>query len=298
MARTRGSARRKLVSRLWARTNRYRATGAGPVRRERVLRAISLVTGIAGLVALGMAAAPALDAARHHSYFAVRDVVIRHRGRLPKAEIERVLAIGPGTSIWDVDEAAAVERLRGEGWVRSADVQRELPDRVVVRVREHRPRVIVVTVSETEEPVLYYAAGTGELFARVGETDGRDLPYVTGLVPADFEGGDGFGPRAIHEVLNLMRVLARRNGTVTRVSEVHVDRQGGLTLMPTEPPVAIELGWDEYGRKLRRLEAVLPRWLGREHEMRSVSVVFEDEVIVRTRVVEQKNQKARKARGV
>jgi len=282
------------VSRLWARRNRYRAAGAGPVRRQRILRALAIVGGGGVLVALGVLVLPALDAVRRHPYFAVRDVVIRHRGRLPTAEIERVLAVGRGTSIWDVDEAAAVERLRGEGWVRSADVERELPDRLVVRVREHRPRLIVVTAGD--EPVLYYAAGTGELFARVGATDGRDLPYVTGLTASDFEGGDGFGPRALHHALALIRVLARRSGTVTRVSEIHVDRQAGLTLIPTEPPVAIELGYEDFGRKLRRLDAVLPRWAGREHEIRSVSCAFEDEVIVRTRT-DHKAQKHRKARG-
>jgi cell division protein FtsQ len=283
------------VSRLWARRNRYRESGAGTLRRERLVQALTVVAGGGLLVALGLLVLPALDAARRHPYFAVRDVVIRHRGRLPAAEIQRVLGVGPGTSIWDVDEVAAAERLREEGWVRSAAVERELPDRVVVRVREHRPRLIVVTADDGE-PVLYYAAGTGELFARVGTTDGRDLPYVTGLTNADFEGGDGFGPRALHQVLGVLRMLGRRGGPVSRVSEIHVDRQAGLTLMPAEPPVAIELGWEEFGPKLRRLEAVLPRWTGREHEIRSVSCVFDDEVIVRTRPV-QKNQKGRKARG-
>jgi cell division protein FtsQ len=259
------------------------------------VRGLVYVAGGGVLLALAVLALPALDAARRHPYFAVRDVVIRHRGRLPTAEIERVLAVPPGTSIWDVDEAAAVERLRDEGWVRSADVECELPDRVVVRVREHRPRLIVVTAGG-DEPVLYYAAGTGELFARVGMTDGRDLPYVTGLTAADFEGGDGFGPRALHQVLGLLRMLERRNGTVSRVSEINVDRQAGLTLMPADPPVAIELGWEEFGPKLRRLEAVLPRWVGREQDIRSVSCVFDDEVIVRTRA-DKKDQKGRKARG-
>jgi len=193
--------------------------------------------------------------------------------------------------------------------VRSADVERELPNRLVVRVREHRPRLIVVTGGQLpadptahqapDEPVLYYAAGTGELFARVGATDGRDLPYVTGLTAADFEAGDGFGPRGLHEVLNLLRVLNRRGGQFARISEINVDRQTGLTLMPADVPVAIELGWAGYGPKLRRLEAVLPRWIGREHEIRSVSVVFADEVIVRTRPATKgtKGQKT-KARGV
>jgi hypothetical protein len=112
--------------------------------------------------------------------------------------------------------------------------------------------------------------------------DGRDLPFVTGLRKADLAGSDAFGPRAVRRGLALLR-HAERADAVGVVSELHVDREAGLTLMTSRPALPIEIGWGDYDVKLARLAEVLPYWAGREHEVRSVSCVFDDEVIVRTR---------------
>jgi hypothetical protein len=116
----------------------------------------------------------------------------------------------------------------------------------------------------------------------VAPSDRPDLPLVTGLVRADLGGGGAFGPRAVRRALSLVR-RAAMVPEVTAVSEVRVDREQGLTLMPTRPALPIELGWGRYETKLAQLAAVLPKWAGRETEMRNVSCVFPDEVIVRMR---------------
>jgi hypothetical protein len=66
---------------------------------------------------------------------------------------------------------------------------------------------------------------------------------------------------------------------------VHVDRTRGLTLMPVRPAIPIELGWDRFEEKLARLPRVLALWAGREADIASVSLLFDDEVIVRTRAL-------------
>src|SRR5262249_56659000 len=91
------------------------------------------------LAAVAVVVPPALRAVEEHPYFAVREIVIHHHGRLPEAEVREALGIRVGDRIWRVDTAAAEARLRGRFWVRSARVRRELPDRVGVHVREYRP---------------------------------------------------------------------------------------------------------------------------------------------------------------
>jgi hypothetical protein len=171
-------------------------------------------------------------------------------------------------------------RLATNGWVRSATVRRQLPDRVVLHVREHRP-VAILAVAD-ERPGLYYLAANGRIFAPVGRGDARDLPFVTGLARKDVAGGDAFGPRAVRRALALLRQAARYPQVGT-VSELHVDRESGLTLMPTRPALPIEMGWAGHDAKLARVAEVLPLWAGREGELRSVSCAFEDQVVLRTR---------------
>ena len=76
---------------------------------------------------------------------------------------------------------------------------------------------------------------------------------------------------------------AERQPAVGKVSELHVDRELGLTLMPIKPAMPITIGWGEYDLKLARVAEVLPFWAGREGDVRDVSCLFEDDVVVRTR---------------
>ena len=273
MAGARGSARRELVARLvLPRRNRRRGTGPGLGALGRAL-SVALLGALA--IGLALAAWPHLrDAAARHPYFAVREVVVRDHHRLPADEVRAAAGIAPGTSIWEVDAAAAEARLAGHRWIRAARVRRELPHRVVIEVREERPLAIVALEDGKGE---YYVSSHGHLFAPVEASDARDFPYLTGLARADLKDGERFGPRALHRAL----ALVRQSGGVG-VSEVHVDRVRGLTLLPVRPSVPIELGWSGFAAKLARLPRVLTLWAGREGEIVAVNLRFDDEVIVRT----------------
>jgi cell division protein FtsQ len=185
-----------------------------------------------------------------------------------------------GMSVWDVDAEVVETRLLTNGWVRSALVRRELPDRVVLHVREHRP--VAILAVEDEAPGLYYLAANGRIFAPVTAGDARDLPFVTGLARKDLGGDDAFGPRAVRRALALLR-LAERTPALGAISELNVDRETGLTLMAVRPALPIAIGWGDYGPKLGRVAEVLPLWAGREAEIRGVSCVFDQDVVVRMR---------------
>jgi cell division protein FtsQ len=247
----------------------------------------SVVKIVVPLAVLAFIVPPLLGAARRHPYFAVREIVMRHHGRLAPGDLRAALEISEGDSIWDVDPQAAAARLRERPWVRSADVRREFPDRVVVRVREYRPIAIVAVHGDAAnpEPELFYVAANGRIFASVGDTDGLDLPYITGLSRADLDGREGFGPQSVHRALGLLRLVTRESAVLGTISEINVDRTAGLTLLPIRPAVPIELGQGDYATKLDRLAKVLPLWVGREGEVRGVSCLFENEIIVRTRAV-------------
>jgi cell division protein FtsQ len=275
MAGARGAARRQLVGRSVRRRNRQRRTWTLPRVSLRVL------TTLLVLAALPLVVPRVLQTVQDHPYFAIREIVIHHHGRLPEAELRTALGIHAGDGIWHLDTAAAEARLRARFWVRSARVRRELPDRVVVRVREYRPAAILAIADL--RPGLYYVAANGRIFAPVGDTDGRDLPYITGLAKADLDGRAGFGPKAVHRALGLLRMVARDAGEVGAVSEVHADPEQGLTLLPVRPAIPIVLGWGGLARKLDRLGRVLPLWAGRAAEVREMSCIFDDQVIVRLR---------------
>lgn len=283
MAGARSSSRRSLVARLFGPKNRRHREPAQKARLglavSRALRLLPLV--LVPLVAI--VAWPTIDATiRRHPYFAVREIAAPSHGRIAPDVLRATAAIPLGTSIWDVDEDAAAERLRALQWVRSARVRRHLPNRIVLDVREYRPMAIL-RVDDGAKQRLFYVARSGRPFAPVGPLDAHDLPYITGVAAADLDGA-AYGVRAVRSALAVLRKAGHRVSLLGDLSEVHVDRAHGLTLMPVRPPVPIELGWDGFDTKLERLRYVLAQWIGRENEMVSVNCVYDDDVIVRVDV--------------
>jgi len=273
MAGARGSARRELVARVFGSRNRRRRRLSLPAPRI----AIAVALAVAVPPALAIFAWPHVrDAVRRHPYFALTDVAVRAPRRVSADEIRRTAGIVPGMSVWDVDPAAAESRLRAHPWIRSAYVRRELPRRAIIQVREERP--VAIVVMSRANGAEYYVSARGRIFAPVGRSDARDLPYVTGLTPADLAAEDGYAPRALRRAIALMR-----RGGGPEISEIHVDRARGLTLMPVRPAIPIELGWHRFEEKLARLPRVMTLWAGREDDIAAVSLLFDDEAIVRTR---------------
>jgi len=272
MAGARGSARRQLVSRLVGPRNRRRGS--------RAWLAKSLTRGVPAAVvaALALLAWPAVrDAVRTHPYFTVHEVVVRGNRHLAPDAVRRLAGVEPGMGIWAVDSARVQRSLEGVAWIRAARVWRELPDRVVIRVREERPAAIIAL--RDAAPALHYVAPRGKIFARLEPTDPRDYPYLTGLQVSDLSGADAGGLRSVRRALSLLRLATRRGP----VSEIHIDPELGLTLLPVDPRIPIEVGWADFPRRLARLGMVLEKLARRQSEVVRVSLRFDDEVIVQVR---------------
>lgn len=260
---------------------RNRRRKAGPDRHAIALAAWRVARVVVPVVVV-LVGWPAVRARVHaHPYFALDEIVVQRRGHVTAEMIQRSSGLQPGMSIWDVDPDAVAARLRELPWVRTVRVRRELPDRVVIRVREYRP-LAIVRVAEADHP-LYYVAADGRIFAPVDGRDGRDLPYVSGLARGDLEGPHGRGAEAMREALAALAAAAPYAPMLGTVSEVHVDLRDGVTIMPTRPPLPIRLGHGAFEAKLMRVAEILPRWLDRHAEVQSVSCEFEDQVIVRLR---------------
>jgi cell division septal protein FtsQ len=279
MARAGNSSRRSLVSRLTGRRNRRRRR-RDEVRR-RVRRVARIGVRVAGVAVL-IGCLPTFAAfARSHPYFRLDDVVIESRGHVSDAAVRAAAGLREGMSIWDVDTDVVRRAIEGLPWVRSVRVTRQLPRRVTIRIREHRPAAIIRLADA--DPPLRYVATNGRIFAPVGEGDGRDLPYLTGIAPARIEAGT-----ATHEIraaMQALHVAAQYRGAIGIVSEVHVDEAAGITLLPVRPAIPIFVGWGDVDAKLARVAEVLPHWVGRAADVRSIRATEDDQVIVRVRTI-------------
>jgi cell division protein FtsQ len=206
----------------------------------------------------------------------VSEIVVSPIRHVRAGALLEAVGLWPGVSIWRVDPARLAARLEAQPWVRRASVRRELPRRLVVDVTERQPAAILFLDQ------LYFVDTTGVAFVRVGDRDPLDLPFVTGVEAAIVAGERPFARHAIRQALRLLRAMESA-GLPFRVSEVHIDREQGVTVFPVEPRVSLTFGWSGFGAKLTRLRRVLDDFRGREAQLREIDLTMGMEVVVRLR---------------
>ena len=183
--------------------------------------------------------------------FAIKSIVVRGNRRASGQELMRVsgLALGHNVFVSDVDSAAA--GVLGSPWVRSAVVQRHLPDSMSIEVVEREPRLVVALDS------LYLADGDGVLFKRVGQGDDLDLPVVTGVSRAGFAHKPAEVEGQLREVLALVSEYAERglSAKAGDIEELMLD-DDGVTLTLGKAAVTVQLGEAPFDEKLDKLDTL------------------------------------------
>jgi cell division protein FtsQ len=263
----------------WPRLSGLRRFGAA-FRSAAWGRRLGVGAASAALASLALAVfvygPPLIGTIADHPYFAVTEIVVTPTRHVRAGTLLEAADLRPGISVWRVDPRALAARLEAQPWVRRASVRREFPRRLIVDLTERQPAAILFLDQ------LYYVDDTGVAFVRVGERDPLDLPFVTGVEAAIVADERPFARHAIRQALRLLRAMEAA-GLPFRVSEVHIDREQGVTVFPIEPRVSLTFGWSGFGAKLTRLKRVLDDFRGREARLREVDLTMGMEAVVRLR---------------
>lgn len=202
-------------------------------------------------------------------YFAVENLQIKGLNNLGREDVLKQAGIVPGVNAFDLDPDAIRQRLESQPWIRRVRVERRLPDTLEINVEE---RVATAVLVDGASYVLLDSSG--EPFKTLEPGDPVDrllkLPLVTGLSRAETESESG--QQFVIDALEVVR-LANSLG-LPELSEVHVDRVLGLSVVPADSGIEIRLGRGRYDERLKRLRAVLATV---EREGRSVDYILLDQ---------------------
>jgi cell division protein FtsQ len=245
-----------------------------PIVWKRLALGLGAFLSSLGLLSATWWAAPRVWLAMHdHPYFAISQITVRGNSRLSRAQLLGWAGLHPGSSIWDASPESVRARLLEHPDLADADVRRDFPHRLVISVHERSPLAIVVLDD------LYYVDRGGHLMDRLRDSDSRDLPLITGLRMAEM---NGRGPLLLQRATRLIR-LCLREGCGDSLSEVNVDADRGVTIIPLHRPVAILLGWGDWRTKLAHTTRVLAAWEGQESRLAQLDATFANQIIVRLR---------------
>lgn len=184
--------------------------------------------------------------------FAVRRAEVLGTDHLSRMEVLSAAGVGLHTSLLALSPAKVERRLAALGWVEAADVRRLWPRGVEIRVTERRPVALALV-----EGRLFYLDRAMEPFAPVGGQAPPDLVVLSGLRKADLLEPDeevaGLLARA-GELLRGLPTLYTASGG--RLSEVHLDRVWGLSLVFNDMGAVVRLGHERLTRRLVELARV------------------------------------------
>jgi cell division protein FtsQ len=261
----------------WRDAMRGRIAAFARSRWGRRLAIGAAATGVAAVGAVGWVYGPTVvNAIADHPYFTVTEIVVTPTQHVRAGTLLESVDLRAGVSLWRVDPATLAARLEAQPWIRRAKVRREFPRRLIVDLAEREP-VAILFLDQ-----LYYVDNTGVAFVKVGERDRLDVPFVTGVEAAIVADERPFARHSIRQALRLLQLM-KAAGLPFRVSEVHIDREQGITVFPIEPRVALTFGWSGFGTKLTRLARVLQDFRGRESQIREIDLTMGTAAVVRLR---------------
>ncbi len=209
-----------------------------------------LRVGIAGGVAYGVL----VGVREGYAYattsprFEVRALEFRATAHVDDARLRDLMAIAPGTNILALDLDELATRITAEPWVARAVVTRELPDALRVELEEHRPVAVLAA-----GPLVLVAAD-GEPFKRLEPGDRGELPVITGVEASELLADPDRARERIVRAIAAIDDYAKKKRP--RLSEVHVDQWGGVTLYTAEVGTQVRLGRGDIAVALARYDAL------------------------------------------
>jgi cell division protein FtsQ len=236
---------------------------------RRFLVVFNVIAGIAALLATSFLFILVYDVITQCDYFSAQDLKVAGMQRLTAKQIVQQARVSKGVNVLAVNLAMVRKRLKAHPWIAEAEVRREIPSGLYIRIKEHVPLAIV------DLDRKYIINEHGRVFKEWTASDPDTLPLVSGLQLTDFKAQAKSGalapPRAkpapdhhrnarpleaVMQVLTLGKqarsILPNRN-----IKQIRVDREIGITLEAFKQIKTIVLGYHNYPLKYAMLKNIL-----------------------------------------
>lgn len=262
--------RSKLLAKKRRRKNKAKTSGnaSGPVSVRWGSRAFPIIYSVLGFFCLSLLFILGHDIMTQGSMFTAKQITVLGNRQLPETRVLSLSGIYPGMNIFAVNLSLARKQLLSDGWIAEARVGREIPDRLVIRVREHIP----LAVLDLGEKYIMSREGTVITEWRIADFPG--LPLVTGLDYSDLP-IEGDPPHELFiSLLQVLSIARKDEGplSLSRLMRVDVDRDLGITLYADGPVAKACVGFRQFAEKYRRIDRLLG-YLGRQPSDQALKII-------------------------
>lgn len=230
-----------------------------------VLVAVKVTAALGLLAGAGFGGYHAYQRVMASTYFDINRVDVQGTRQAAAQDLQRLVQTVRGENIFTVDLDSVSRSIQGHPWVKAVRVRRELPGTLRVTVTEHKARSLLLMGH------LYLVSSDGVVFKQADPDEQEGLPVITGISRLTYLNEPA---RTQARVRKALHALDRYYGKVRpALSEVHVNKEGRITLYVRRGGVAVRMGDEVSPDRLSKLDAV---WAALGPDARRARVLFLD----------------------
>jgi hypothetical protein len=183
--------------------------------------------------------------------FRLREIEVKGNRKIPQETLLSLALIEGMPNLFTIRLKEMTEKLESHPWIDQVRGRKVFPNKIVIEVVERKP----IAILQLDE--LFYIDTQGEIFSRVGEKDGYNYPILTGLTRGVFDKEPEKAKLLLTRALEMLMVVEREKvPPLEAVSEIHMEKSFGITCFNQAEGLEVNMGWDQYGDKVRRLSLI------------------------------------------
>ena len=186
-------------------------------------------------------------------YFKAEELMVNGAHRLTQNQVLQQANITTGVNIFSVNLSKVRKRLLAHSWIEDAEVRRELPSGINIRVKEQKPLAVLDLGRK------FIINTHGEIFKEMDKADHCNLPMISGLEFSDINVKGESRSIPFDSVMKILGLGQKPESVLpySLIKKINVDREMGLTIYAFDHIREIKIGYNNYQDKYAMLKDVL-----------------------------------------
>ncbi|MBW2568804.1 MAG: FtsQ-type POTRA domain-containing protein [Deltaproteobacteria bacterium] len=227
---------------------------------QRIAVCFKIIAGIAIVAAMSIIFILCHDYLTQCDYFTTTNLTVEGTNKLSYKQTIKQAQINKGMNIFSINLSTIRKNLLAHPWIAEAEVRRELPNIINIRICEHKPLAIINLGRK------FLINNHGEIFKEKTASDPDNLPIITGLEFSDINVSAEPGSIYFNAVMDVLRLGQKSESIIPNklIKKIQVDREIGITLYAFDRGKSIKLGYNNFSKKYNHLKNVL-YYINKQH---------------------------------
>ena len=245
----------KRIGKKRIRKNYYKNSGAKKRNKmlKRLVFGLKLTVVGTALVFVSLFFVLSYDFLTQCDYFKAKELLVVGTHRLTYKQVLKQANMTNGVNIFSVNLSKVRKRLLAHSWIEDAEVSRELPTGIIIKIKEQEPLAVLDLGRK------FIINTHGEIFKEMDKADHCNLPMISGLEFSDINVKGELRSIPFDAVMKILGLGQKPESVLpySLIKRIHVDREMGLTVYALDHIREIKIGYNDYPDKYAMLKNVL-----------------------------------------